>query len=166
MIRHIFALLAFVITLGTFWFLFEVDKEVDAIGNVNEIFRKSDLLVELGKKSSSTGVMSEIAPVQEKEDDEDKLKALKDKAGNVGKFKVSSLYKIKCASCHGINGEGSIGPKIIGLSYEKISKSLDDFKSGEKKNYVMYGLLQNISEAELIALAKEISEFSSKVDGK
>ena len=175
MIRHILALLGLVLTLGTVWHLVNVDKDIDALGNVDEIFRKSDLLVEMGKKSASEGAMSSgpltpidstSALVEDKKKDEadDKLKALREKAGNVGAFKVSLLYKSKCSSCHGVNGEGGVGTKIIGQSYEKVSKDLIAFKTGEKKNYVMYGLLQNLSDEELDTLAKEIAEFAGKAD--
>jgi cytochrome c553 len=172
MIRHILALLALVVTLGTVWYLISVDKETDAVGKVNEIFRKSDLLVELGKKSANSGTLTS-APITQidsssalledkKNEANDKLKALREKAGNIGGFKVSQLYKSKCASCHGYNGEGGIGPKLIGHTYEKISTMLTDFKSGEKKNYVMYGLLQNLSDEDLDTLAKEIAEFEER----
>ncbi len=174
MIKNILAGLGLVATIGTFVYLYQVDQEIDAIGKVDEIFRKSDLLVEMGKKSASSGAVSgSSAPlvsmdsaVQSKKDNkkegEDKLKALKDKAGNIGGFKVSTLYRTKCASCHGVNGEGGIGPKVIGLEQENISTSLADFKSGAKKNYVMYGLLQNMNDEDLNALSKEISEFADR----
>jgi cytochrome c553 len=176
MIRHIIALLGLVVTLGTFWYLYQVDVEVNSMGKVKEIFRKSDLLVELGKKSANAGALETggAAPIvsmddttsQESKNDEanDKLKALREKAGNIGGFKVSQLYKIKCSSCHGYNGEGGVGPKIIGLEYKNVSTKLADFKSGAKKNYVMYGLLQNLKDEELDSLAKEISEFASKAE--
>ncbi len=172
MIRHILALLALVVTLGTVWHLIGIDKDIDSLGKVDEIFRKSDLLVELGKKSASSGTLTSApltpidtssALVEDKKDEaNDKLKALREKAGNVGAFKVSLLYKSKCSSCHGVNGGGGIGPKIIGNSYEKISSELTAFKSGEKKNYVMYGLLQNLSDEDLDTLAKEIAEFEER----
>ena len=175
MIRHILAILGLVVTLGTFWYLYKVDVEVDSMGKVKEIFRKSDLLVELGKKSASAGTLEtggsaplvamDEAPKESKTNQaDDKLKALREKAGNVGGFKVSQLYKIKCSSCHGYNGEGGIGPKIIGLKHADVSTKLADFKSGAKKNYVMYGLLQNLKDEELETLAKEISEFASKAE--
>ena len=173
MIKHILALLALVVTLGTVWQLISIDKEIDALGKVEEIFRKSDMLVEMGKKSASSGTMatsatltaidSSSALVEDKKSEvDDKLKALREKAGNVGAFKVSQLYKSKCASCHGVNGEGGIGPKVIGLDYEQLTKSLTEFKDGTKKNYVMYGLLQNLSNEELDTLAKEIAEFEDR----
>lgn len=179
MIRHILALLALVVTLGTVWNLISTDKEIDALGKVDEIFRKSDLLVELGKKSASAGAMSggsapltqidsSSALVEDEKNKQsevdDKLKALREKAGNVGGFEVSLLYKSKCASCHGVNGEGGIGPKVIGQSYEKVSTELTAFKKGDKKNYVMYGLLQNLSDEDLDILAKEISEFAARAE--
>ena len=174
MIKNILAGLGLVVTLATFTYLYQVDKEIDAMGKVDEIFRKSDLLVEMGKKSASSGAMSgsaaPLAPIESaatapkdtQKEGEDKLKALRDKAGNIGGFKVSTLYRTKCASCHGVNGEGGIGPKVIGQSYENISQSLVDFKSGAKTNYVMYGLLQNLNDEDLDTLAKEISEFAER----
>ncbi|MEA3418906.1 MAG: c-type cytochrome [Campylobacterota bacterium] len=174
MIKNILAGLGLIATIGTFVYLYQVDKEIDAMGNVEEIFRKSDLLVEMGKKSASAGAMSggsaPLAPIEgaaapakdTQKEGEDKLKALREKAGNIGGFKVSALYKTKCASCHGVNGEGGIGPEVIGQEYEKLSKALIDFKSGAKKNYVMYGLLQNMSDEDLDSLAKEIAEFADR----
>ncbi len=174
MIKNILAGLGLVATLATFAYLYQVDKEIDAMGKVDEIFRKSDLLVEMGKKSASSGAMSgsaaPLAPIESavtapkdtQKEGEDKLKALRDKAGNIGGFKVSTLYRTKCASCHGVNGEGGIGPKVIGQNYENISQSLVDFKSGAKTNYVMYGLLQNLNDEDLDTLAKEISEFAER----
>ena len=175
MIKNILAGLGLVATIGTFVYLVQVDKEIDAMGNVEEIFRKSDLLVEMGKKTASAGAVSGgSAPLvsidsavattakDTQKEGEDKLKALRDKAGNIGGFKVSVLYKTKCASCHGVNGEGGIGPKVIGLEYEKLSIALADFKSGAKKNYVMYGLLQNLNDEDLDTLSKEISEFADR----
>ncbi len=175
MIKNILAGLGLLATIGTFVYLIQVDKEIDAMGNVEEIFRKSDLLVEMGKKTASAGAVSggsaplasidsaaATTPKDTQKEGEDKLKALRDKAGNIGGFKVSTQYKTKCASCHGVNGEGGIGPKVIGLDYEKVSISLKDFKSGAKKNYVMYGLLQNLSDEDLDLLAKEIADFADR----
>ncbi len=44
--------------------------------------------------------------IKEKDIEGDKLKALRDKAGNTGSFEVSNAYKSKCASCHGVDGSG------------------------------------------------------------
>jgi cytochrome c553 len=107
----------------------------------------------------------EIAKEQEKKKKEldEKLQALKNKAGNVAAFKVSPLYKQKCSSCHGVNGEGIIGPKLVGLSAEKVHQDLVDFKSGKRKNYVMYGLLSKMDESQIQALSDEIGSFAQKL---
>jgi len=108
---------------------------------------------------------------EEKDDrkkESDKLKALKEKAGNVGAFKVSQKYKSKCASCHGVNGSGfqngkpMMGPKLFGQSSDVIYKDLIDFKTGKKENLVMKGLLLHLSKEELKEFAEEIGEFPAR----
>lgn len=111
------------------------------------------------------------AKAQEKDDrqkENDKLNALRDKAGNAGAFKVSQAYKNKCASCHGVNGSGfqngkkMMGPKLFGQSADNIYKKLLDFKSGRKENVVMKGLLLPLNEEDLKTFADEIGEFPAR----
>ena len=111
--------------------------------------------------------------VEEKDDrqkEDDKLNALRDKAGNVGAFQVSNEYKRKCASCHGVNGSGfqngkaMMGPKIFGQSAEKLYKDLVEFKSGRKENVVMKGLLLPMSDEDLKRFADEIGEFPARAE--
>lgn len=115
------------------------------------------------------------ASVQPKEKDDrqkemDKLSALRDKAGNVGSFKVSDEYKSKCASCHGVDGMGEqngkklMGPKLFGQSSEKIFKDLVDFKAGRKENFIMKGLLIKLEEEDLKRFADEIGEFPARAE--
>jgi cytochrome c553 len=94
---------------------------------------------------------------------EEKLRALKEKAGNLAAFKVSPLYKQKCSSCHGVNGEGIIGPNLVDNNAETIHIALQEFKSGKRKNYVMYGLLSKMDEAQLRELSDEIGTFKQKL---
>ncbi len=109
--------------------------------------------------------------IEEKDDrqkEDDKLNALRDKAGSAGAFTVSNEYKSKCASCHGVNGSGyqngkpMMGPKLIGQSAEKLYKDLVDFKAGRKENIVMKGLLIPLNEEDLKRLADEIGEFPTR----
>ncbi len=106
----------------------------------------------------------------DREKEDDKLRALREKAGNAGAFKVSQSYKSKCASCHGVNGSGfqngkaMMGPKIIGQSEEKLFKDLIEFKAGRKENIVMKGLLMSLSEDDLKEFAKEIGEFPARAE--
>ena len=103
-----------------------------------------------------------------REKENDALSALKDKAGNVGGFKVSREYKSKCSACHGVNGSGfqngkaMMGPKLFGQSEEKLYKDLTDFKAGRKQNIIMKGLLIRLKNEDLKRLAKEIGEFPAR----
>lgn len=114
---------------------------------------------------------SKIVATEEKDDrqkENDKLNALRDKAGNAGAFQVSNEYKRKCASCHGANGSGfqngkpMMGPKIFGQTAEKLYKDLVEFKSGRKENVIMKGLLLSMSEEDLKRFADEIGEFPAR----
>lgn len=115
--------------------------------------------------------VAKTVAVEEKDDrqkENDKLKALRDKAGHVGAFQVSNEYKRKCASCHGVNGSGfqngkaMMGPKIFGQSAEKLYKDLVEFKSGRKENVIMKGLLLPMSNEDLKRFADEIGGFPAK----
>jgi cytochrome c553 len=120
----------------------------------------------MGDRTNAASAKSEDKDDRQKEND--KLNALRDKAGNAGAFKVSQEYKSKCASCHGANGSGfqngkkMMGPKLFGQSSEEIYKSLIDFKSGRKENVVMKGLLIPLNEEDLKRFADEIGEFTAR----
>ena len=162
MIRHVLAGVTAIVTLGAMLYIWRVDVDVHTLERVGKIFEKSQLQVEL--ENQNKDILQNKQKELEKENDEvaQKLKALKDKAGNLTGIKVSKLYKTKCASCHGPSGDGGVGPKLRGQSYEKLSSLLSAFKEGTKKNYVMYGLLQNLSSEQLDSLAKEIALFASQ----
>ena len=104
----------------------------------------------------------------DRQKENDKLNALRDKAGNAGAFPVSNEYKRKCASCHGANGSGfqngkpMMGPKLFGQSAEILYKDLVEFKSGRKENVVMKGLLIPMNDEDLKRFADEIGEFPSR----
>lgn len=96
------------------------------------------------------------------------LKALQDKAGNIGSVMVSKDYKKRCAACHGRDGSGEqdgrklMGPKLYGQSADKLYKDLIDFKAGRKENIIMKGLLINLDEKALRKYADEIGGFASQ----
>jgi cytochrome c553 len=95
---------------------------------------------------------------------EEKLKALKERAGNLAAFAISPLYKKQCSSCHGNVGEGGVGPKLMGRDKEYVITNLKAFKDGSRKNYVMYGLLSRLKIEQLEALAEEVGTFQTKYD--
>ncbi len=109
-----------------------------------------------------------IEKKQVKNEDEEKLDALRDKAGNTSLFEVSNEYRSKCSSCHGVDGSGMqngkklMGPKLIGQEESKLYKDLVDFKTGQKENLIMKGLLIHLEDKDLRNFAKEIAEFKGK----
>lgn len=43
---------------------------------------------------------------------------------------LSTVFSTKCASCHGDQGEGDIGPKLTGLSLEAFSAAVREGRAG------------------------------------
>ena len=105
-----------------------------------------------------------LSPIHDRDIENEKLKALKDKAGNAVAFKVSDNYKKKCASCHGAGGEGIVGLPLYGQSAESIYTKLVEFKSGRRENAIMKGAIMNVTEAEFKELSQEISEFKARFE--
>lgn len=105
---------------------------------------------------------------EEKNEDEEKLNALRNKAGNSAMFEVSNEYKSKCSSCHGVDGSGMqngkklMGTKLIGQDESTLYKSLIDFKDGRRENLIMKGLLIHLEDEDLKNFAKEIAGFKAK----
>jgi cytochrome c553 len=105
---------------------------------------------------------------KEKNEDQEKLNALRNKAGNASTFEVSNEYKSKCSSCHGVDGSGEqngkklMGPKLIGQEEAILYKNLVDFKDGRKENLIMKGLLIHLEDDDLKNFAKEIAGFKAK----
>ncbi|OQX72818.1 MAG: hypothetical protein B6D59_07435 [Campylobacteraceae bacterium 4484_4] len=170
MIRHIIALIAVALAVWAVAFMAKLDIEANKFQRIAELIKSTSMedkkiKVQQSIPQQTTTVQPATSGVNQKDKEvQEKLKALREKAGNIAAFKVSPLYKKSCASCHGAIGEGVIGPKLIGDSKEKVLNALHDFKSGKRKNYVMYGLLGNMSEEQLESLAEEISTFQAKLE--
>jgi len=125
---------------------------------------------DIGNRVAIANADSEPKAKSDREKENEALTALRDKAGNVGSFKVSDEYKSKCSSCHGVNASGMqygkklMGPKLFGQTSEELYKKLDDFKAGRKENMIMRGLLLHLSQDDLKRLAKEIGEFPARAE--
>lgn len=161
--KHVLAIVSVVVALVLMIYVYSIDSKVHSFERASHVVEKSNMALEIESKRKIKPKVQKVEKEKENDEVREKLKSLTQKAGNISSFKVSKLYKGKCASCHGINGGGGVGSKIIGLSYEQMKTSLRDFKSGAKKNYVMYGLLQNLSDEQLDNLAREISLFEVKL---
>ncbi len=149
-------------------YIAELDSSIHKLDKISALIKSTSMEdSKLGTQAPMEPIEVESTTVDTSSKDkevEDKLKALREKAGNIAAFNVSPLYKKSCASCHGNVGQGIIGPKLIGQSEETILKDLQEFKSGARKNYVMYGLLGNMTDAQLQELATEIGTFQAKLD--
>ena len=170
MIKKIIAAIAVLLAVWATVYMIGLDKEANKMQRIAELIKSTAMEdKKLGNQQQKKVVQQPVQQVSagkssKDKEVEDKLRALKEKAGNLAAFKTSPLYKKSCASCHGNIGEGIIGPKLLGDSKEKILNALHDFKSGKRKNYVMYGLLGNMSDEQLEQLATEISTFQQKLD--
>jgi len=113
---------------------------------------------------------TKITEKSNRDKEDDKLNALREKAGNAGAFEVSQAYKSKCASCHGVNGSGMqngkklMGPKLFGQQSDELFKKLVDFKSGRTENMIMKGLLIKLTKEDLQTFADEIGEFPARAE--
>jgi len=168
MIRHIIAAIATLLAIWAMVFMYQLDQKAERLKKIQELIEKTKIEVKLEQSTQPIQPIEEPVSVEEqtkKEDDEvaKKLKSLRERAGSAMAFKVSPMYKQKCSSCHGVNGEGAVGPKLIGKSEAEVLQALTDFKSGKRKNYVMYGLLTKMSDEDLKALAQEIGTFEEKL---
>ena len=88
-----------------------------------------------------------------------KIKQLQNSVANQPSEGVSRRYLTSCAPCHGANGKGVMAPSIAGKSKDEILASLKNYKEGKVSNSLMKGLLTNVSDEDLGALADEISKF-------
>jgi cytochrome c553 len=165
--KHIVAAVTIALAVWATIYMAQLDQEVHKLDTIAKLIQSTAMEdTKLGGVTPKKPVVTQTTQAPKKQDNEmeEKLRALKEKAGNLAAFKVSPLYKKNCASCHGNIGEGIIGPKLIGRDKEYILKNLKEFKAGVRKNYVMYGLLGKLDEAQLEELATEIGTFQSKLD--
>ena len=73
------------------------------------------------------------------------------KAIYAGNVKAGKNKSAMCASCHGADGNSPIAmyPKLAGQSASYIAKQLADFKSGERVDPVMAGMVAALSEEDM-----------------
>lgn len=77
---------------------------------------------------------------------------------------AESIVTQVCAACHGADGNSptAANPKIAGLNAEYINKQLADFKSGERKNAIMAGMVASLSPQDMLNLAAYFSAQQPK----
>ena len=88
-----------------------------------------------------------------------KVKQLSNSVNNKPADGTSKLFLTSCAPCHGASAKGVMAPQIAGQDKAYLLEKLPDYKAGKAENSLMKGLLKNISDADLDALASEISKM-------
>lgn len=77
---------------------------------------------------------------------------------------AETLVNQVCAGCHAADGNSAAAanPKLAGINSEYLYKQLVQFKSGERKNAVMSGMVANLSEQDMLNLAAYYSAQQPK----
>lgn len=76
---------------------------------------------------------------------------------------LSKNFIVKCSACHNDYANGIIGPSLLDKDEKSIFTSIMNFRKDEKKNILMSELVKNMSEKEIIEIAKEIANFNKKI---
>lgn len=77
---------------------------------------------------------------------------------------AESIVNQVCAGCHAADGNSTVAvnPRLAGLNAEYIDKQLTNFKSGERKNAVMGGIVASLSPQDMLNLAAYFSAQQPK----
>jgi cytochrome c553 len=77
---------------------------------------------------------------------------------------AESIVNQVCAGCHSVDGNSvtAANPKLAGLTAEYINKQLTNFKSGERKNVVMSGIVAKLAPQDMLNLAAYFSAQQPK----
>lgn len=163
-LQHFIMLIALLIAAGTSAYVFKTDMEVDTLGKISKVIHASKPTVPTAiiETPEPTAEQKE-AIIQEREEQrkeqELKVKALEKRAGSAGKFKVSPMYKSNCAPCHGVSGEGNVGPKLVGLSKDAMLEKILEYKTNEDEMHI--AVIEYMSEEDMEKLAEEIAQFDA-----
>ncbi len=86
-------------------------------------------------------------------------------AGNIEAGKAKS---VTCVACHGVDGRstmpavpGMVVPHIAGQYADYLEKSLQDYRSGKRKNASMSGMAAGLSDQDIADLAS----YYASLDG-
>jgi cytochrome c553 len=90
--------------------------------------------------------------------------ALAGPKGNVANGKKKAVAV--CAACHGADGNKTLDasyPKLGGQYPEYLAKALHEYKSGKRKNPIMAGQAQGLSEQEIADLSAYYGSQASHI---
>jgi cytochrome c553 len=77
-----------------------------------------------------------------------------------GNAEAGKAKSTACAACHGADGVSAVPsfPKLAGQNRDYLYHSLKDYKAGKRKNPIMAGQVQNLTEADMQDLAMYFSK--------
>lgn len=77
-----------------------------------------------------------------------------------GDYEAGKAKSTTCAACHGADGNSTVPsfPKLAGQQRDYLYHSLKAYKSGKRKNPIMAGQVQNLSDTDMLDLTKYFSE--------
>ena len=77
---------------------------------------------------------------------------------------AESIVNQVCAACHAVDGNSAAAanPKLAGLNAEYLYKQLTEFKSGDRKNAVMSGMVANLTPQDMLNLSAYYSAQQPK----
>ena len=78
------------------------------------------------------------------------------------KGQLSKDFIVKCSACHDDYANGIIGPSLLNKTSDQIYDMIFAYKNKQKANPLMKDLVQPLDEAQIRALANEISEFNEQ----
>ena len=71
-----------------------------------------------------------------------------------------------CSACHGADGNKTLDgsyPKLAGQYPDYLSKALHDYKAGKRKNPIMMGQAQGLSDQEIADLAEYFGSLQPQI---
>ena len=72
-----------------------------------------------------------------------------------------------CAACHGLNGEGGIGPNLMGRTPEYVLSRLISYRNGEMvgpQSSLMWGQVAQYTAEDLQGLAEYVSRLRPTIE--
>ena len=87
-------------------------------------------------------------------------------AAPAGKVAAGKAKAQVCAACHGADGNKTLDgsyPKLAGQYPDYLSKALHEYKSGKRKNPIMGGQAQGLTEQEIANLAAYYGSLKSEI---
>ncbi len=76
-----------------------------------------------------------------------------------GDYEAGKAKSATCAACHGVDGISAVAsfPKLAGQHRDYLYQVLKDYQSGKRKNPIMAGQVQNLSDTDMRDLAMYFS---------